>query len=119
MRKIKNTKLIIPVVQQLRDGNSSNNYQGADVLTPKSGFYNTPIATLDFASLYPSIMISYNFCYSTLCTFNEVKDLKQDVDYKITPNGNYFVMKNQRKGILPDILENLLTTRKKVKYEIF
>lgn len=31
-------------------------FQGADVLEPQTGFYEHPIATLDFASLYPSIM---------------------------------------------------------------
>lgn len=31
-------------------------YKGATVLTALSGYYDVPIATLDFASLYPSIM---------------------------------------------------------------
>ena len=30
------------------------------------GYYREPVATLDFASLYPSIMMAHNLCYSTL-----------------------------------------------------
>lgn len=41
-------------------------YEGATVIDPIRGFYKTPIATLDFASLYPSIMIAHNLCYTTL-----------------------------------------------------
>lgn len=41
-------------------------YEGATVLEAKQGFYKTPVATLDFASLYPSIMMAHNICYSTL-----------------------------------------------------
>ncbi len=41
-------------------------YEGATVLEAKAGYYKTPIATLDFASLYPSIMMAHNLCYSTL-----------------------------------------------------
>ena len=41
-------------------------YEGATVLDAKQGFYRTPVATLDFASLYPSIMMAHNLCYSTL-----------------------------------------------------
>lgn len=36
------------------------------MLDPKPGFYEDPIATLDFASLYPSIMMAHNLCYTTL-----------------------------------------------------
>ncbi|EFX04849.1 DNA polymerase zeta catalytic [Grosmannia clavigera kw1407] len=35
------------------------------VLEPRSGFYSSPVIVLDFASLYPSLMIAYNLCYST------------------------------------------------------
>ena len=38
-------------------------YEGATVLEAKSGYYKMPIATLDFASLYPSIMMAHNLCY--------------------------------------------------------
>jgi DNA polymerase elongation subunit (family B) len=32
---------------------------------PPSAFYEDPVLVLDFQSLYPSIMIGYNYCYST------------------------------------------------------
>lgn len=35
------------------------------IMEPKSDFYNSPLLVLDFQSLYPSIMIAYNYCYST------------------------------------------------------
>ena len=35
-------------------------YKGAVVIDPEPGFYSDPIATLDYASLYPSIMRAYN-----------------------------------------------------------
>lgn len=47
-------------------GDDAGSYEGATVLEAKQGFYRTPVATLDFASLYPSIMMAHNLCYSTL-----------------------------------------------------
>ena len=41
-------------------------YEGATVLEPRAGYYDKPVATLDFASLYPSIMMAHNLCYTTL-----------------------------------------------------
>jgi DNA polymerase elongation subunit (family B) len=40
-------------------------FTGATVLDATPGMYNENIAVLDFASLYPTIMISRNLCYST------------------------------------------------------
>lgn len=40
-------------------------FTGATVLTARPSFYPENIAVLDFASLYPTIMISRNLCYST------------------------------------------------------
>lgn len=41
-------------------------YKGATVLEPVPDFYTDPVATQDFASLYPSIMQAYNLCPSTI-----------------------------------------------------
>lgn len=45
---------------------TSGSFVGGLVLEPFSGFYDRPIAVLDFSSLYPSIMIAHNLCYSTI-----------------------------------------------------
>lgn len=53
----------MPVYQ----GASGNDqFEGATVIEPIRGYYTEPIATLDFSSLYPSIMIAHNLCYTTL-----------------------------------------------------
>ena len=52
-------------VQGAPPGDSAG-YEGATVLDAKQGFYKNPVATLDFASLYPSIMMAHNLCYTTL-----------------------------------------------------
>lgn len=52
----------LPVIERNDTGDT---YEGATVIEPLRGFYSRPIATLDFASLYPSIMIAHNLCYTT------------------------------------------------------
>ena len=53
-----------------------DSYEGAIVLPPKTGIYlDDPIATLDFASLYPSTIISENISHDTLVW---VKDFLPD-----------------------------------------
>lgn len=63
-------------------------YEGATVIEPTKGYYNVPIATLDFASLYPSIMMAHNLCYTTLLDKATIDRLKlvKDEDYVLTPN---------------------------------
>ena len=40
-------------------------YVGATVNAPLSGFYKKPVAVLDWASLYPSIMMAFNLSHDT------------------------------------------------------
>ena len=99
---------------------SEEQYEGATVIEPMCGFYDIPIATLDFNSLYPSIMMAHNLCYTTLCNKSTVErlKLKQNEDYIITPNGDYFVTPKLRRGILPIILEELISARKRAKKDL-
>jgi DNA polymerase elongation subunit (family B) len=46
-------------------------FTGATVLDATPGMYNENIAVLDFASLYPTIMISRNLCYSSFVRHSE------------------------------------------------
>ena len=63
-RKCRKHNLLLPVLK--KQFNEEAGYEGATVLDPIRGFYNKPISTLDFASLYPSIMQAHNLCYTTL-----------------------------------------------------
>ena len=105
-------------------------------LEPMSTIYFTPVAVLDFQSLYPSIIIAYNLCFSTClgridqldkqgpfkfgCTSLTVPDqvfteLNLQTDVFCSPNGIAFVNKSIRRGVLPVMLEEILATRIMVK----
>ncbi|XP_070705223.1 DNA polymerase zeta catalytic subunit [Pempheris klunzingeri] len=104
------------------------------VMEPESRFYSNSVIVLDFQSLYPSIVIAYNYCYSTclghvdsLGTPDEFKfgctslrvppDLLYRLrnDITVSPNGIAFVKSSVRKGVLPSMLEEILNTRIMVK----
>ncbi|KAK2656304.1 hypothetical protein Ddye_009356 [Dipteronia dyeriana] len=117
LRKAKQKDLVIPNVKQA--GSEQGTYEGATVLEPRAGFYEKPIATLDFASLYPSIMMAYNLCYSSLVTPEDVRRLNLPPEcVNKTPSGEIFVKSSLQKGILPEILEELLTARKRAKADL-
>lgn len=107
------------VIPNMKSEGADQEYEGATVIEPKRGYYDVPIATLDFSSLYPSIMMAHNLCYTTLLNQQSIKafGLTED-DYTKTPNGDYFVKETKRKGILPTILNELLTARKKAKADL-
>uniref|UniRef100_A0A8C7PLK7 DNA polymerase zeta catalytic subunit n=1 Tax=Oncorhynchus mykiss TaxID=8022 RepID=A0A8C7PLK7_ONCMY len=104
------------------------------VMEPESRFYSNSMVVLDFQSLYPSIVIAYNYCYSTClghvesmgtpdefkfgCTSLRVPpellyQLRNDIT--ISPNGIAFVKPTVRKGVLPSMLDEILNTRFMVK----
>ncbi|PIK45708.1 putative DNA polymerase delta catalytic subunit [Apostichopus japonicus] len=113
LRKAGEQDLLMPSWKS--EGN--DDYTGGYVIDPKKGYYNTPIATLDFSSLYPSIMQAHNLCYTTLLQGNQHQQLKSD-EYIKTPSENYFVKKSLRRGLLPEILEDLLSARKRAKADL-
>ncbi|XP_049851276.1 uncharacterized protein LOC126325829 [Schistocerca gregaria] len=96
---------------------SNKSYEGATVIRPQKGYHNVPIAILDFASLYPSIMIAHNICYSTLVKGSPGQVVPEE-DVIVSPAGHSFVKYRVRKGILPQILEELITQRSAAKKEM-
>lgn len=102
------------------------------VMEPQSAFYNSPVLVLDFQSLYPSVMIAYNYCYSTFLGrivnwrgmnkmgFTEYKRQRGLLalleDYiNIAPNGIMYAKTEVRKSLLAKMLTEILETRVMVK----
>ena len=113
-RKAAKFDMIIP---SERSKGSEGKFDGAFVLNPKTSHYTKPIATLDFASLYPSIMMAHNLCYSTLIDPGLVHRMNPE-DYTRTPIGHHFIKPHVRKGLLPLILEGLINARKRARKEL-
>ena len=115
-RKAMEQQLVIPNTKS----QDEQDYEGATVIEPVRGYYGVPIATLDFASLYPSIMMAHNLCYTTLLNKNVVERLGmvKDEDYIVTPNQDMFCTTKVRKGLLSQILEELLGARKIARKEL-
>lgn len=85
--------------------------KGAFVLDPIVGFHDKCVAYLDFKSMYPSIIIAYNICPTTLLT-------SEKIEYLETPDKTKFVSPKIKKGIIPEIVKNLLVARAKIKKDM-
>jgi len=91
-------------------------YVGATVIEPTPGFYDTPVATLDFASLYPSIMIAHNLCFSTHVLGEAHRGLP-GVQYEehVGSEGRRHTFVLSTPGVLRQILRDLLAARREAK----
>lgn len=131
---------LVPVVRKPQktgeEDDADESYEGAIVLEPKVGIYiDTPVSVLDYASLYPSSMISENISHDSI-VLDEKYDNLLGVEYlditfdlfekdgdekkKVGERTCRFVQPpNGEKGLLPKILMHLLkqrkTTRKKIE----
>lgn len=102
------------------------------ILEPQTKLYTSPVVVLDFQSLYPSIMIAYNYCYSTCLGrlrdwrgrnkvgFTDLElpegllaHFKDEIN--IAPNGMIYVKQEVRKSLLAKMLGEILETRVMVK----
>lgn len=123
LRKTRARGMLVPNMRRGAAGGEDGavGYEGATVLEPKAGYYATPIATLDFASLYPSIMMAHNLCYSTLlpksahARFPATGANATSVE---SPSGERFVRAELRRGVLPEILRELIAARKKARRDM-
>ena len=118
LRKAQQRGLLVPNLPRLSGANNDGvAYEGATVLEAKAGFYEQPIATLDFASLYPSIMMAHNLCYCTLVPKQQAGGFSGE-EVTRSPSGDVFVKPHLARGILPEILEELLGARKRAKADL-
>ncbi|BGP52794.1 DNA polymerase zeta [Rhodotorula sphaerocarpa] len=102
------------------------------IMEPQSAFYKGPLLVMDFQSLYPSVMIAYNYCYSTC--LGRVSSFKGSNKFgvseinlpegnlhllrdhiTVSPNGMMFAKPEIRKSLLAKMLSELLDTRVMVR----
>ena len=106
-------------------------FTGATVLEATPGAHFEPIAGLDFASLYPSIMIAHNYDYATIVEDPEFDNLPGieyfDMDWEeddTDVDGNEIKRQvsvrfvQNRTGIMPKILDRLWKERKAIRKQM-
>jgi len=91
-----------------REASRKKELKGGFVLEPDKGLHDN-VVVLDFKSMYPSIIRTFNVCPTTMITNKKVDN---PID---TITGTQFVPQSVRKGIIPDILEELMNRRDAVK----
>lgn len=137
-KQCKEDEFLIPTINKgkLLDNEEEEGYEGAIVLEPKTGIYTEdPISVLDYASLYPSSMISENLshdCYVEKGSkYDNLKGVEYlDISYDIYEKINDKKVKvgekicrftQNEKGVIPRILMKLIKqrkeTRKKIEYK--
>ncbi len=87
----------------------SEGLKGGEVLEPKKGLLEN-VVILDYKSLYPTIMMAHNLCYTTV-----VDQDRPPGDTIKPPSGGEFISSEVCRGIMPSILENLLQRRVETK----
>jgi DNA polymerase I len=85
-------------------------YKGAIVLEPRVGLHDN-VASVDFSSMYPSLMIKYNISPDTLVTGKENKDVFE------VPEVKHRFRKNPS-GFYRIVLTKLIEARKTTKAEL-
>lgn len=104
------------------------------VMEPLSGYYADPVLVIDFQSLYPSSIIAYNLDYTSIIGRTEdantggrvgvyyhkvptkrLEDLLDRGKIINAPNDVLYVTKDERPGLLPAMLDQILQLRAFIK----
>jgi DNA polymerase I len=88
----------------------SDELKGGAVLVPEKGLLED-IVILDYKSLYPTIIMAHNLCYTTVIT-GQAPASDQIIN---SPSGGKFVSPEVSPGIMPQVLEELLDQRTMTK----
>jgi DNA polymerase elongation subunit (family B) len=93
-------------------------YEGATVLNAERGAYFDIVSALDFASLYPSIIRAHNLCPSTLVLHDQYDNLEGIEYYEVQVGDKTFKFAQNVVCVVPALLEDLATFRKKAKRDM-
>ena len=100
-------KVAIP---RTRTGPRRDQIVGGHVQDVDSGLHPW-IAVLDFKSMYPSIMIEKNICFTTRI---DTKNAPSD-DVYVAPDGTAYLGRSHRSGLVPRLLQQLMEERDRQK----
>lgn len=92
-------------------------YVGATVFDPLTGLHFR-VVVLDFNSLYPNSMITYNLCYTTYVSEAEAMRMSPEeraAKLLHTPHGDWFYRREIKEGVVPRILTRMVGARKTVQ----
>jgi len=101
IREVDRNRMAVPLTRKAEEKDS---IEGAYVHTIEAGLFNW-VCVLDFKSMYPSIIITKNICFTT----------QSDDGTILSPVGCKFLSSAVRPGILPSILKELMTERDRIK----
>ena len=117
---------VLPRIHKIEGDEDKVGYEGAIVLTPEPKFHRVPISVNDYSSLYPSSMIAENISHEMIVEDTDYDNLPE-YTYNIIkfdqelPNGTKeevickYAKKKGEFGVIPEILNDLLTERKTVR----
>jgi len=110
VKKAVETNVLVPnrpKYDEIQRRKTRSAYKGAIVIEPKKGIHSN-ILVFDFASLYPTIIVTHNISPETLnCEHEECKKNR-------VPELNYHFC-TKKKGFIPTHLEELIKKRKEIK----
>ncbi len=99
-----------PKFDEIKRRREATPYAGGYVLPPEPGIHEN-IALFDFASLYPSTVITHNISPETLDKDGDAKEKNKVPDSK-----HFFSLK--KKGFISEIIEDLVKKRMEIKKEM-
>ena len=125
-KEYKEQDYLFPVIKAKKDSEGNiekeESYEGAIVFDPVAKIDYEALCTKDYMSLYPSAIMHKNMSHETIITDSAFDNLEGIYYYNATYRDNdgqnkyvRYAKKDNKLGVIPTILDNLLKERKRVK----
>lgn len=101
-------KFLIPSFTKGQRPEMPESYAGAIVLPPDTGYHTDAVSVLDFKSLYPSIMRTWNLSFDTYVLPGD--EIDETIMEKM-PTGYWFVKRSHKEGVLGKFLSIMADQR--------